>query len=101
MQVSTSIMGQDGSIQDRVRADDSLVHLNKPEGEEIFYSASQEAAPEPAEEEESSVDDKDAGLQDAVRDEQEYVRQRLLEELKREPSEEEIDEWLREHTEGY
>lgn len=55
---------------------------------------------EPAEEE-SGADDSDAGLNDAARDEQEYVRQRLREELKREPTEEEMDEWLREHTEGY
>ncbi|HEV7859398.1 MAG TPA: hypothetical protein VGO91_12335 [Pyrinomonadaceae bacterium] len=47
------------------------------------------------------MNDSDAGLNDAARDEQEYVRERLREELKREPTEEEMDEWLREHTEGY
>lgn len=46
-------------------------------------------------------DDAAAGLDDAARGEQEYVRRRLREELGREPSEEEMDEWLREHTEGY
>ncbi|HYE12863.1 MAG TPA: hypothetical protein VD968_00285 [Pyrinomonadaceae bacterium] len=40
-------------------------------------------------------------LEDAGRDERDYVRGRLREELGREPTEEEIDEWLREHTEGY
>lgn len=40
-------------------------------------------------------------LEDAARGEREYVRGRLREELGREPSEEEMDEWLREHTEGY
>ncbi len=40
-------------------------------------------------------------LADAARDEQSYARERLLEELKREPTEDEISEWLREHTEGY
>jgi hypothetical protein len=40
-------------------------------------------------------------LEDAARDSREYVRERLQEELKREPSEEEVSEWLREHTEGY
>ncbi|MBC7929993.1 MAG: hypothetical protein H7Z38_05430 [Rubrivivax sp.] len=40
-------------------------------------------------------------LEDAVRDEQEYARERLREELKREPTEDEINEWLRQQTEGY
>jgi DNA-directed RNA polymerase specialized sigma subunit len=29
------------------------------------------------------------------------VRQRLREELQREPTDEEVDQWLRRHTEGY
>ncbi len=40
-------------------------------------------------------------LEDVARGEQEFLRQRLREELKREPTEEELSEWLREHTEGY
>ncbi|HKR02940.1 MAG TPA: hypothetical protein VJT09_19840 [Pyrinomonadaceae bacterium] len=52
-------------------------------------------------EEETGPDDRDAPLDDAVRSEREYVRQRLREELKREPTEGELDEWLRQHTEGY
>jgi hypothetical protein len=52
-----------------------------------------EEAPEPG--------DADAPLDDAARSEREYVRQRLREELKREPTEHELDEWLRQHTEGY
>ncbi len=43
----------------------------------------------------------DAPLDDAARGEREYVRQRLREELQREPTESELDEWLRQHTEGY
>jgi hypothetical protein len=43
----------------------------------------------------------DATLDDAARSEREYVRGRLREELKREPTEAEVDEWLRQHTEGY
>ena len=42
-----------------------------------------------------------AGLEDAARDERDYLRGRLREELKREPTEEELNEWLRRHTEGY
>jgi len=40
-------------------------------------------------------------LTEAAKDEREYVRKRLNEELGREPSREEIDEWLRQHTESY
>ena len=40
-------------------------------------------------------------LDDAARGEREYVRRRLREELQREPTEGELDEWLRQHTEGY
>ena len=43
----------------------------------------------------------DASLEDAVRREQEYVRERLRGELGREPTDEELREWQREHTEGY
>ena len=43
----------------------------------------------------------ETSLEDVARDEREYVRGRLREELRREPTDEEIDEWLREHTEGY
>jgi hypothetical protein len=42
-----------------------------------------------------------APLDDAARGEREYVRRRLREELQREPTEGELDEWLRQHTEGY
>ena len=40
-------------------------------------------------------------LADAARDEREVAARSLGEELGRDPSEEEIDEWLRRHTEGY
>lgn len=40
-------------------------------------------------------------LEDAARDSQEFARARLREELGREPNAEEVDEWLREHTESY
>jgi hypothetical protein len=43
----------------------------------------------------------DASLEEAAEDERDYVRRRLHDELGREPSEEEVDEWLRRHTEGY
>jgi hypothetical protein len=52
-------------------------------------------------EEETEPGDVDAPLDDAARSERDYVRQRLREELKREPTEIELDEWLRQHTEGY
>ena len=40
-------------------------------------------------------------LEKAARKEREYVKARLHEELKREPTEDEVNEWLREQTEGY
>lgn len=40
-------------------------------------------------------------LDDAARDSGGYARQRLRDELGREPTDEEIDEWLRDHTESY
>ncbi|MCA1814939.1 MAG: hypothetical protein LC746_00765 [Acidobacteria bacterium] len=50
-------------------------------------------------------DDGDAGgdatLEDAALREQDYLRGRLRDELGREPSDEELREWQREHTEGY
>ena len=43
----------------------------------------------------------DTSLEDVARGERDYVRGRLRAELGREPTDEEVDEWLREHTEGY
>jgi hypothetical protein len=43
----------------------------------------------------------DATLEDAAEHERDYLRERLRGELQREPTEEELNEWLREHTEGY
>jgi hypothetical protein len=40
-------------------------------------------------------------LEEVVESEHEYLHQRLKKELGREPTEEELDEWLRQHTEGY
>ncbi len=41
------------------------------------------------------------GLGDATRAEHEFLHERLRQELGREPTEEELDDWLRQHTEGY
>jgi hypothetical protein len=49
----------------------------------------------------TEADDRDTPLDDAAQSERDYVRQRLREELKREPTDSELDEWLRQHTEGY
>lgn len=40
-------------------------------------------------------------LGDAARAEHEFLHERLRQDLGREPTEEELDEWLRQHTEGY
>ncbi|CAN5343476.1 MAG: hypothetical protein ACR2GW_14985 [Pyrinomonadaceae bacterium] len=54
-----------------------------------------------AAEEQTDAANADEGLEDAARDEQDYLRCRLRDELGREPTEEELNEWLRRHTEGY
>jgi len=46
-------------------------------------------------------DDESSELENAARAEQEFLHQRLREELGREATEEELDEWLRQHTEAY
>lgn len=40
-------------------------------------------------------------LNEIAETEHEYLHERLRQELGREPTEEELDEWLRQHTEGY
>jgi DNA-directed RNA polymerase specialized sigma subunit len=40
-------------------------------------------------------------LKDVAETEREYLHERLRQELDREPTEEELNEWLRQHTEGY
>jgi hypothetical protein len=54
-----------------------------------------------AAEEGSEAEGDETGLEDAARTERDYLRQRLREELQREPTEQELDDYLRQHTEGY
>jgi hypothetical protein len=62
------------------------------------FAAASEGSAESAGEDESGGD---ATLEDAAEHEHEYLRQRLRDELQREPTEDELNAWLREHTEGY
>jgi hypothetical protein len=68
----------------------------------FIRAANEERDPDGARDDDAApeVTSSDA-LEEAGRREQEYVRRRLAEELGREPSEEELNEWLRRHTEGY
>ena len=59
----------------------------------VHLHADSEEKPQPGE--------TDPELEDVARRERDYVRQELREELEREPTEEEVDQWLRQHTEGY
>ena len=43
----------------------------------------------------------DSSLEALVREEQTLARERLREKLHREPTQQETDQWLNEHTEGY
>ena len=54
-----------------------------------------------AEDNSDAVSGGDATLEEAAAREHDYLRRRLRDELQREPTEEELNEWLREHTEGY
>ena len=45
--------------------------------------------------------DENEELAEVAETEHEYLVERLRKELGREPSEAELDEWLRQHTEGY
>ena len=40
-------------------------------------------------------------LSEVAREEGQFLQERLRQELGREPTPEELDEWLRQHTEGY
>lgn len=46
-------------------------------------------------------DEPQTDLVSIASDERDFVRETLREELGHEPSEEELNEWLREHTESY
>jgi hypothetical protein len=48
-----------------------------------------------------NTEDADGSLEEVARREEDYLRERLRGELGRDPSEQELREWLREHTEGY
>ena len=52
-----------------------------------------------------SKEDRDAGgddsLQDLAREQRDVARERLTRELGHDPTEDEIDDWLRRQTEGY
>lgn len=45
--------------------------------------------------------EKSSELGEIAEIEHKYLHQRLRDELGREPTEDELDEWLRQHTEGY
>ena len=49
----------------------------------------------------SESDEKKADLSSFANEEENFVRERLSSELGRQPTQEEVDEWLREHTESY
>ena len=54
-----------------------------------------------SENDETKEVDQSSELKDIAQIEHEYLHERLRAELGREPTEEELDEWLRQHTEGY
>ncbi len=65
------------------------------------YHASEEQASFVSRQTSPDEDTADNGLAETFEKEREYMRERLRGELKREPTEKELDEWLQQHTEGY
>jgi hypothetical protein len=78
-----------------VRAEDSHTRFFETVSGEAFQSSFSSKGERPGR------DKVEAPLDEAAEGERDYVRDRLRKELGREPSEEEVDEWLRHHTEGY
>jgi hypothetical protein len=72
---------------------DTIDELNSDSNEKNLIESSNAS--------EKFPDDNDSSLEALVREQQTYVRDRLSVELGREPIQEEIDDWLNEHTEGY
>ena len=54
-----------------------------------------------SENEKDEIQENASELSEVAETEHKYLHQRLREELGREPTEQELDEWLRQHTEGY
>jgi hypothetical protein len=54
-----------------------------------------------AEDKENAPMENSSELEAMAETEHKYLHDRLREELAREPTEEELNEWLRQHTEGY
>ena len=50
---------------------------------------------------EKTPEENDSSLEALVCEEQTLARERLREDLEREPTQEEVDQWLNEQTEGY
>jgi hypothetical protein len=49
----------------------------------------------------SETAESESKLEEIAQTEHEYLHQRLRADLGREPTEEELNDWLRQHTEGY
>ncbi|MGI8655240.1 MAG: hypothetical protein ACR2LC_08490 [Pyrinomonadaceae bacterium] len=64
-------------------------------------AANVESAPLAMRQTSSRKDEDKGGLEEAFEKERDDMRERLRGELKREPTEKELDEWLQRHTEGY
>ncbi len=65
------------------------------------YDAGEERQPFVLRQTPLDKNDADNSLEEAFEKERADMRERLRGELKREPTEKELDEWLQQHTEGY
>jgi hypothetical protein len=73
--------------------DKNIAQQNEADSEENKTSKSENENPE--------AKDNDSSLKALLREQDSIVRERLRQELGREPKREEVDQWLSEHTEGH
>lgn len=73
----------------------------KNTNEEFSSDAESQKPGKPENDFETAGEGNDSSLQALLRDQEAHVRERLREGLGREPSQEEVDAWLNEHTESY
>ena len=67
----------------------------------FIEAANRGFSPESVSEGSPDMEGEEPTLEETAEQEQEYLRRRLRDELQREPTEDELNEWLRQHTEGY
>lgn len=71
------------------------------ENKNLNYNPNEKSSGESSDQTGNTSSEKNSSLNELVRQEQFIAHDRVEEELGREPSQEETNQWLNEHTEGY